>query len=623
MTRSTFHKGVAKGCGRRRRRAQRKTCRICNQGSAPGPASAARITKPDYQLPRTQCLSRPAHTENTRGRERSRQRTFGGREHSGQGGLHPGTARLPATGSRRISVFPTPVGICFGITVRVHFVVIPFRQGPPVMNRSPDLSPNDRRNFLKRSTLAASAVAATTAASVRTVRAADKTERMRIGFIGPGGRGFGAHVKTLCNLHNEGRAIELVALAEVYSEQREKVAAHIEKETGFKPATYVDYGDMIAKENLDAVCIGTPDHWHHKQTIDSLEAGLNVYCEKPMTKTVEEAFDVEAKWKASGKVMQVGVQSTSLPLWDEVNALLCDGKLGKVLGYQTEFFRNSNVGQWRYYKIAPEMTPKTIDWKRWLGTDHGLADDMPFDREVYRQWRRFWPFGSGMFTDLFVHRTTSMLKATGLRFPGRVVGAGGLYLEYDGRDVPDVATVVADFNEGAQGLVTATMCNEASRITQLIRGHYGTFVFGNGEQFDGFDFIPERGPVTNVRQKEERFTTKPIENTTHAHFSNWLDACEAGDPSLCNNQPDLGAAAISVVNLGAQSYQKGNVFFVDGDRNISTDDPGWAKKWESRSMAGGPVSHIPGWKAGDYGSTLSDPEYMKLGGPWIDGKEPS
>jgi predicted dehydrogenase len=481
-----------------------------------------------------------------------------------------------------------------------------------------------RRKFIKQSVTAAVTVSSIGLSAQRAQAAAGSNERMRIGFIGPGGRGFSAHVKSLCELHAEGRNIELVGVAEVYQTQRDKVADHIKETTGTAPGRYVDYNEMIEKENLDAVCIGTPDHWHHKQTVDALKAGLNVYCEKPMTKTVEEAFSVEKHWKESGKVMQVGVQSTSLPLWDEVRARLQAGKLGKVLGYQTEFFRNSDLGQWRYYKIEKDMTPSTIDWQRWLGTNEDLAPDMPFDREVYKQWRRFWPFGSGMFTDLFVHRTTSMLKATGLRLPGRVVGAGGIFLEYDGRDVPDVATVVADFNEGVQGLVTATMCNEASRINQLIRGHFGTFVFGNGEQFDGFDFIPERGPVTHVRQEAERITTKPVKNTTLAHFTNWLDACEASDPMKCNNPPDLGAAAIAVVNLGAQSYRKGKVYFLDGEkREISTEDPGWAKKWEELSASGADARHIPGWTAGDYGSKQNDPDYMKYGGPWIDGQDPA
>ena len=412
-----------------------------------------------------------------------------------------------------------------------------------------------RREFLRKSATAATTASVLGLSAQRAQAAAGSNERMRIGFIGPGGRGFGAHVKSLCGLRADGRKIELAGVAEVYETQRNMVADFIKDETGTDPGRYVDYGEMIEKENLDAVCIATPDHWHHKQTIDSLKADLNVYCEKPMTKTVEEAFNVEKIWKESGKVMQVGVQSTSLPVWDEVRSLLREGKLGKVLGFQTEFFRNSDVGQWRYYKLEKDMTPKTIDWNRWLGTSENLSPELPFDREVYKQWRRFWPFGSGMFTDLFVHRTTSMLKATGLRLPGRVTGAGGIFMEYDGRDVPDVATVVADFNEGVQGLITATMCNEASRVNQLIRGHFGTFVFGNGESFEGFDFIPERGPVTHVKQTEERITTKPVENTTRAHMANWLDACEANDPMKCNNTPDLGAAAIAVVNLGAQSYR--------------------------------------------------------------------
>lgn len=458
---------------------------------------------------------------------------------------------------------------------------------------------------------------------------ANANSRMRIGFIGPGGRGFDAHVKSLCQMRGDGSAIDLVGVAEVYQNQREMVADFIKDQTGIDPGRYVDYRDMIEKENLDAVCIGTPDHWHHRQIIDSLDAGLHVYCEKPMTKTVQEAFAVEAAWRQSGKVMQVGVQSTSLPVWDEVREHLDNGLLGKVLGFQTEYFRNSNVGQWRYYKLTKDMTPKTIDWDRWLGTEQGLTPPMPFDRAVYKQWRRFWPFGSGMFTDLFVHRTTTMLKATGLRNPARVVGAGGIFLEYDGRDVPDVATVVADFNAGAQGLVTATMCNENSRINQLIRGHYGTFEFGNGENFRQFKFVPERRQVTSSGDAAKRafepivFETKPVPNTTLAHFENWVDACQSNDPDKCHNPPDLGAAAMAVVNLGAQSYRNGHVYFVDDDRNISTTDPGWAAKWEQMSKQGAKANHIPGWKAGDFGSTIDAPNYMRHAGPWIDGIDPS
>ena len=483
-------------------------------------------------------------------------------------------------------------------------------------------NPLHRRHFLK------SSAAATLAASSATVLGAStqpqENSKLRIGFIGPGGRGFGAHVKKLVQLQLEGQPIELVAVCDVYRLHRERAEKYIKKQTGREPASYIDYREMFEKENLDAVCIGTPDHWHHRQVIDSLAAGLHVYCEKPMTKTVEEAIDVMKKWKESGKVMQVGVQSTSLPLWNEVNQMLRAGKLGKVLMYQTEFFRNSSMGQWRYYRLDPEMTPTNIDWNRWLGVEEGLTEARPFDREVFRQWRRFWPYGSGMFTDLFVHRTTSMLKATGLRFPGRVCGAGGIYVEYDGRDVPDVATVVADFPEGIQGLVTATMACQNTPIKQTIRGHFGSFVFGTGEQFDSFEYLPERPQVTlNSKLKNETIKTEKVKDTSYAHFKNWIEAMVAGDPSLVNNDPALGAAAITTVILGAQSYRQGKVFHFD-DSSLKIEDASerWARQWEERSKKRGEPNHIPGWSAGDTGSRLVEPEHMKLAGPWVGGIAP-
>lgn len=485
------------------------------------------------------------------------------------------------------------------------------------------MTQSNRRAFI-RSTASSVGVAAAVAQAAKSSAAVNANSKLRIGFIGPGGRGFGAHVKRLTKLQVEGQPIELVAVCDVYNEHRDRAAAHIKKETGQAPEKYEDYLEMIAKANLDAVCIGTPDHWHAKQTIDSLNAGLHVYCEKPMTKTAEEAIEVMRTWQQSGKVMQVGVQSTSLPVWNQVGEMLREGKLGKVLMYQTEFFRNSAQGQWRYYKLEPNMTPKNINWKKWLGVEEGLAEYEDFDRAKYRQWRRFWPYGSGMFTDLFVHRTTSMLKATGLRFPGRVVGAGGIFLEYDGRDVPDVATVVADFSEGVQGLVTATMACEETPIRQLIRGHFGSFVFGNGEQFDGYDFIPERSQVTrDSKLKQERITVGQVEDTTYAHFKNWVEAMVANDPQAVNNDPLLGAAAITTVILGAKSYREGKAYFIDPQAlSISDSDPGWAKGWEQISHDRGQPRHIPGWNAGEHGSTLEEPDYMKLAGPWIDGKPP-
>ena len=343
-----------------------------------------------------------------------------------------------------------------------------------------------------------------------------------------------------------------------------------------------------------------------------------------MTKSVEESFAVVDAWKQTGKVMQVGVQSTSLPVWSKANEMIRDGKLGKLIQFQTEFYRNTNYGQWRNRKLTPEMTPQSIDWKRWLGVEHGLAPEAPFDRAVFVQWRAYWPYGAGMYTDLFVHRTTSMLKATGLRLPGRVVGAGGIFYEYDGRDVPDMATVVADFNEGVQLIITASMVTAATPIKQLIRGHTGSFVFGNGEEFTGFDYIPESDRVTgDPTLKAGRIEVGEVPDTSQAHVNNFLDAVAKEDPSLVNNPPDLGAAAVTAVNLGARSYREGNVQFLNPEtREISTTDPGWSAKWEKMSLDGATPNHVPGWRAGEKGSRLETLDHMRLGGPWVDGNPP-
>ncbi len=127
----------------------------------------------------------------------------------------------------------------------------------------------------------------------------------------------------------------------------------------------------------------------------------------------------------------------------------------------------------------------------------------------------------------------------------------------------------------------------------------------------------------NSKLKPERIKTEQVEDTTYAHFKNWVDAMVANDPALCNNDPLLGAAAITTVILGAQSYREGRVFhFDDKNMKFGDADSSWATGWEERSQKRGEPSHIPGWTAGAHGSKLEEPEYMKLAGPWVDGKDP-
>ncbi len=481
--------------------------------------------------------------------------------------------------------------------------------------------PLSRRDFLTASAAGAALAAVPSFAATSTT---SPNGRLRLGFIGVGGRAQ-AHLDSACRIHQDDKSVEIGSVCDVFNRYRDRAVANVRERVGYEPKATGDYRDILNDPSIDAVVISTPDHWHARQTLDALATGKHVYCEKPMTHTIDEALAVHKAWKDSGRVMQVGVQSTALPVWRDINQRITNGKLGKVLQYQTEYFRNSDCGQWRYYQLTQDMAPKNIDWKMFLGTEYNLAPEMPFDRAVFGQWRCYWPFGAGMFTDLFVHRTTSMLLATGLRFPGRVVGAGGIFLEYDGRDVPDVATVIADFPEGVQGLVTATMCCGNTPIKQLIRGHYGSVVLGNGEEFSGYDIVAERPEVTHDRSfKDEHVEVGKVENTSLAHFRNFVDAARNGKPEAVNCSPELGAAAMVIVKLGASSYREGKVFHFDRDTMTYSDgNNSWAKGWEQMSHSGAKPKHVPNWRADDTGSLLVPKPYQKLAGPWTGGTDPA
>lgn len=482
----------------------------------------------------------------------------------------------------------------------------------------------NRRGFLGTTGAAAGALAAAGAfphPAVGNVKGAN--ERLNFAMIGCGGR-MQAHLKVLLDMKEEGKLVDIVAVADVYEKNRENA----KNRTNAKDA-YVDYRKIIDDKNIDAVAIGTPDHWHARQTIDALKAGKDVYCEKPMTHTVDEAREVAETVEKTGQVMCVGVQSMADPRWGMAHDLITEGKIGKIMQAQTSYYRNSSMGQWRYYALSEDMTPNTVDWKMFLGTDFGLAPDMPFNRAKFAQWRCYWEFGGGMYTDLFVHQLSHLIRAVGVRLPRRVVGAGGLYMEYDGRDVPDVALVAADYDEGCQVLVMATMCND-TQIDELIRGHTGTIKF----ERDGFRIVPQEisgrpaPPGTNKAEGGEHISANPPRDDTRALWDHFIGCIRSRNPETLS-PASLGYAAIATVNLGVDSYREGTVKFLDPktgqilnghEGSVGKD---WAANWEKMSKERAKPRQVMGWKAGDEGSLLEPLPYQKLEGDWIDGKDPA
>jgi hypothetical protein len=231
-----------------------------------------------------------------------------------------------------------------------------------------------------------------------------------------------------------------------------------------------------------------------------------------------------------------------------------------------------------------------------------------------------------MYTDLFVHQLTHLIQAMGVRFPRRVVGGGGLYMEYDGRDVPDVATVVADYDEGCQLIISATMCNDV-QLPEVIRGHLGTIRFDSPSE--GFAVIPQEidgrpaPPGSNRGSGGEKFNPPQPHHDTRALWDHYIECIRSRNPET-KCPAELGYAAIATVNMGVDSYRDGKALFFDKESGmVKQADKSWAAKWEERSHKRGKPAQVIGWKAGVTGSTLTPPDYQKLEGDFINGVDPA
>jgi predicted dehydrogenase len=506
----------------------------------------------------------------------------------------------------------------------------------------------DRRDFMKAT---AAGAAALTLTAESYARVAGANDRINIAFLGVGGR-CQAHIAIINKLAKD-NGVRPVAVCDVWDgNPTAKGDGHprglfpsAEKcglKRDDKEHVTKDYRRLLDNKDVHVVCIAAPDHWHAKMSIDAAAAGKDVYCEKPMTKTIAEAHAVVDAMKKYDRVMTVGVQSMADPRWLLANELIRNGRIGHVAQAQTSYYRNSDLGQWRYYPLTKDMTPDTVDWNLFLGHDFKIdgigqplgpsPKEMPFDRAVYAQWRCYWPFGGGMFTDLFVHQTTHMIAAMGVRYPARVVGGGGLYLEYDGRDVPDVSAIVADYNEGCQLMVTATMI-ASYPIEEVIRGHLATIKFMD----DGYKIIndPPKGKAGIPARLEHEVPGEYVDvhppkwekgwphNDTEALWKNFLQ-CVRERKRETLSTPELGAAAFTTVAMGVKSYREGVALFWDQEKRTPVlANDGWAKKWEDVSKKRGKPNQIAGWTAGDAGSLLEPPAYQKLAGPWTNGKDPA
>ena len=256
------------------------------------------------------------------------------------------------------------------------------------------------------------------------------SDRIGLAVIGAGGMGM-AGVDTALRVPG----VELVAACDIFDGRLDAA-----RERHGEIFVSRDYREVLARDDVDAVIVGTPDHWHQPISVDALNAGKAAYCEKPMVHDISEGHSLIEAQEESGRVFQVGSQGMSSLGNEKAKALYEEGAIGE-LNYAEGFWaRNSPLGAWQY-PIPAGASGETVDWKRFLGP----APEVPYDPLRVFRWRNYRDYGTGVAGDLFVHLFSSLHFIVSSRGPTRIQATGGLRYWEDGREVPDVLLGMFDY----------------------------------------------------------------------------------------------------------------------------------------------------------------------------------
>ncbi len=297
--------------------------------------------------------------------------------------------------------------------------------------------------------------------------------KIRIALIGAGGMGNGDVHDALAN-----KDVELAAAADIYDGR----LTRIKEVHGAQVFTTRDYREVLARKDVDAVIVATPDHWHATISIDALNAGKDVYCEKPMIQKIEEGKRVIDAAKKSGRIFQVGSQYASALSFQKIGSLLKSGAIGELNMVEAWLDRNTAMGAWQY-SIPPDATPQTVDWDRFLGH----APRRPFEPVRLFRWRNYQDYGTAVAGDLYVHLLTGIHTATASLGPNRVYSTGGLRYWNDGRDVPDTMFAIIEYPKSG----THPEFTFAMRVN---------FKSSEPQERFGFKFVGSEGTIlTDVR----------------------------------------------------------------------------------------------------------------------------
>jgi predicted dehydrogenase len=352
----------------------------------------------------------------------------------------------------------------------------------------------------------------------------------------------------------------------VYSKQAAVAASNVNREgtdgkMGKEPPQYKTYIELLDAPDVDAVIIATPDHWHAPIAIEAAKRGKHVYCEKPVSWSVPELYELVKVVKEKGVVFQLGHQGRQTESYTRAKEAIEKNVLGKVNLIEVCTNRNDPNGAW-VYPIHPEANPSTIDWNQFIGQ----APFHEFSLERFFRWRCWWDYSTGLNGDLLTHEYDALNQIMKLGIPDSVTSSGGIYFFKDGRTVPDVLQVVMEFpKHDLSFLYSATLASNRSR-GKVIMGHDASMEISDRlvikadhgstqykEKIESglidvntpiYSFTPgKKGADGFATATEQYFASRGLlytyrdgkrVDTTHLHIREWLNCIKAGVQPSCD-----------------------------------------------------------------------------------------
>ena len=363
-----------------------------------------------------------------------------------------------------------------------------------------------RREFLKEATTGTAALAMTASSYARVAGA---NERIGLGQIGCGGRGFGAHMKGV-HEHAQQQNVEYVAVCDVWSKYLNRAAAKVQEWHGRVPYKTTRHEELLARNDVDAVLIASADHQHCLHLEAAAKAGKDAYCEKPLAMNMEELRSACDAVKTAQTVVQIGTQSRSYPAMAGTKVLCASGVLGPIS--RIEQMRNGRQPYW-YKRLARlPIAESEVDWRQFLKP----LPPRPFDARLFAGWYGYREFSGGPVGGYMSHFIDLVHYLTGAKFPQSAVAQGGTFVWRDENNFtcPDQVQTSLIYPEGFMVSYSTNFGNSAGSRTAMY-GRHGVLDFSDRNK----PFVSGEGAIEKGELGEQT-PVEPVECPDH--FLNWL-----------------------------------------------------------------------------------------------------